>query len=169
MSASNLHIPNPLRVLIVMLVASAAYLYPFPQANIVYPAVVAIHALAGLVATIVGAVLLSRMLRSGTILWKAGWFSLAGGALLGLLLIYTGTSRGEFKWLYTHIALSLLGIGCLLADRFGRRKWFNANAFVRLLVCLSALGAIGWAAHYQRENRWQANSLIKNPTLPPRP
>ena len=167
MSASNLHIPKLLRALIVVLVASAAYLYPFPQANIVYPLVVAVHALAGLIATIVGAFLLSRLLRQGTILWKTGWLSLAGGAILGLLLIYTGTSRGEFKWLYAHIALSMLGIGCLLAEILGRREWLIANAFVRLILCLAALGAIAWAAHYQRENRWQTSSVIRNPELPP--
>ena len=29
------------------------------------------------------------------------------------------------------------------------------------------LGALGWAAHYQRESRWLTSSVIKNPALPP--
>jgi Tfp pilus assembly protein PilF len=167
MSVSNPSTPKLVRWLIYVLVASSAYLYPFPQTNLIYPAVVVIHMLAGIVATIVGAALLSRLLRHGTIIWKTGWLLLAGGTVLGLLLLYTGSSRSEFKWLYAHIALSMLGIGCLLAEMLGSRGWLSSNAAVRLLVCFAVLGAIGWAAHYQRESRWLVSSVIKNPSLPP--
>ena len=156
-----------MRGLMFVLVASAAYLYPFPQTNLVYPAVVVLHSLAGVLATIVGAALFSRILRQGGIVWKAGCLLLAVGAALGLLLLYTGTPHSEFKWLYAHIVVSLLGIGCLLAEALGRRAWVSSNAAVRVVVCLAALGALGWAAHYQRESRWLTNSVIKNPPLPP--
>ncbi len=167
MSVSNPSSPKLVRALLVVLVASAAYLYPFPQANLIYPAVVVIHSLAGILATIVGAILLSRLLRDGSKLWKTGWLLLAGGAVLGVLLLYTGTSRSEFKWLYAHIVLSMLGVGCLFAEMLRGRGWLSSNAAIRLLVCFGVLGAIGWAAHYQRENRWLTSSVIKNPTLPP--
>ena len=41
---------------------------------------------------------------------------MAAGAVLGLILIKTGTPRTEWKWLYFHIVISLVGVGLLLAD-----------------------------------------------------
>ena len=166
MSAST-STPRLLRGLIYVLVASAAYLYPFPQANLIYPVVVVIHVLAGIVAVIAGVIVLPRLLIQGSIVRKAGWLLLALGTALGLLLIYTGTVHSEFKWLYAHIIFCVLGIGCLLSELLGRRGWLGANAALRLIVTLTVLGALGWAAHYQRENRWLASSVIKNPPMPP--
>ncbi|MGC2150714.1 MAG: tetratricopeptide repeat protein [Terriglobales bacterium] len=156
------------RGLLLLLVASAAYLYPFPQANLFYPAVVVIHTLGGVVAALVGTVMLARLLRQGSWIWKAGWLLLGAGAGLGLVLIYTGTARSEFRWLYGHIILSMAGVGCLLAEWLGRgahgRMW--SHAMVRVVVCFALLGVIGWAAHYQRENRWARSAVIQNPAMP---
>jgi Tfp pilus assembly protein PilF len=158
--------PKVLRGLLFVLAASAAYLYPFPQANLFYPAMVVIHALGGVVAAVVGAVMLARLLRQGSWMWKAGWLLLGAGAGLGLFLIYTGTARSEFRWLYGHIILSMAGVGCLLAEWLGRRGWVSSAAVVRLIFCFALLGAIGWAAHYQRENRWVRSAVIQNPAMP---
>jgi tetratricopeptide (TPR) repeat protein len=166
MADSNLSFPKGARGLLYLLVASAAYLYPFPQANLLYPVVVLIHALGGIVATIVGALLLTRLLRQGSWVWKAGWVLLAAGAILGLILIYKGTARIEFRWLYAHIILCMAGVGCLLAEWMGRRGWVSSYGAVRVLVCFAVLGAIGWGAHYQRENRWKRGAVIENPALP---
>ncbi|MGA2003347.1 MAG: hypothetical protein ABSG70_08195, partial [Terriglobales bacterium] len=122
MSVSNSSTPKLLRGLMFLLVASAAYLYPFPQANLVYPVVVVIHALGGILATIIGAAVLSRLLRQGSVVWKAGWICFFAGAVLGLVLLYTGTAHSEFKWLYAHIILSMLGIVCVLAEMLGSRR-----------------------------------------------
>ena len=74
-----------------VLVASALYLYPFPQANLVYPVGVAIHGLAGILATVLLALLLWPLIREGNLIWKAGWLLLAAGAALGILLVFKGT------------------------------------------------------------------------------
>ncbi|MGA9474823.1 MAG: tetratricopeptide repeat protein [Terriglobales bacterium] len=166
MADSNLSFLKGARGLLYLLVTSAAYLYPFPQTNLLYPVVVLIHALGGVVATIVGAVLLTRLLRQGTWVWKAGWVLLAAGAILGLILIYTGTARIEFRWLYAHIILSMAGVGCLLAEWLGRRGWVSSYGVVRLIVSFALLGVLGWGAHYQRENRWKRGTVIENPALP---
>ena len=158
--------PKLLRRLIYILVGSAAYLYPFPQANLVYPAVVVVHVLAGILAAIVGAVVFPRLWQ-GSVIRKLGWLLLIAGTALGLWLIYTGTARAEFKWLYAHIILCVLGVGLLLAELLGSRGWMSTSPALRALVCLAVLGGVGWAAHYRRENRWLANSVIKNPQLPP--
>ena len=48
-----------LRALVLLLIASAAYLYPFPQANIFYPAIVLLHAFGGIAATLLDPLTLS--------------------------------------------------------------------------------------------------------------
>jgi Flp pilus assembly protein TadD len=153
------------RGLLFLLVASAAYLYPFPQANLFYPAVVLIHVIGGVGAAVVGAILLPRLLRSGGWIWKAGWLLLAAGTALGLLLVYTGTAHSEFRWLYAHIGLCMAGVGCLMAE-WMERRWVSSHAVVRLAVCFAALGLLGWAAHYQRQNRWARSAVIRNPAMP---
>jgi len=168
MSGSNLSIPQKLlRALVLLLLLSAAYLYPFPQANILYPGVVLIHAFVGVVAAVLMLFLLWPLLRDGNFVWKSGWVLLTAGAILGLVLFRTGTAHSEFKWLYAHIIMSVAGISCLLAEWMGKRNWVSSNAAVRLLVCVALLAGIGWAAHYQRETRWLSYNLIKNPTLSP--
>lgn len=168
MLGSNLSTPQKLlRALVFFLLLTAIYLYPFPQANVVYPAVVLMHACAGVVATILLIVLLLPLLREGNFVWKLGWLLVAAGAILGVVLIRTGTAHSEYRWLYAHILASAAGIGCLLADVVGKRGWLGSNAFVRLVVCLAVVAGIGWAARYQRENRWLSYHVIKNPTLPP--
>lgn len=156
-----------LRGLIVLLAVSALYLYAFPQPNLVYPAVVLLHAFGGALATPLIAIGLWRWLREGNVVWKLGWIMLAAAAILGLVLLVKGTPHSEYRWLYAHIITSVIGIGCLLAELAGRRGWLSSNAAVRLVACLAVLAALGWAARYQRESRWLSRSVIKNPTMPP--
>src|ERR1700689_1003446 len=99
--------------LLPFLVISAAYLYTFPQPNIFYAGVVLLHALGGVVAAILLIPVLFRRLRSGTSFARAGWALMAAGATLGIILIKTGTARTEWKWLYLHIVISLVGVGFL--------------------------------------------------------
>jgi tetratricopeptide (TPR) repeat protein len=168
MSGSNYSTAQKLlRVLVFFLVLTAIYLYPFPQANVFYPAVVLMHAFVGLVATVLLVATLVPMLRAGNFVWKAGWLLVTVGAVLGAILIRTGTPHSEYPWLYAHIIASVAGISCLLAEWLGKRGWLSSNAFIRVVVCLAVVAGIGWAARYQRETRWLSYYLIKNPTLPP--
>ncbi len=168
MSGSNLSPSQKLlRALVFFLVLSAVYLYPFPQANVFYPAVVLTHAFAGVLATILLVVTLFPLLRAGNLVWKLGWLLVAAGAVLGVVLIRTGTPHSEYRWLYAHILASVAGAACLLAEWLGTRGWLSSNAFVRLAVCLAVVAGIGWAARYQRETRWLSYYVIENPPLPP--
>ncbi len=163
-------IPRALAGLLVFLAVSAGYLYAYPQANVFYAGVVLLHASAGLVASVWLALLLARLLRNGTVVARLGWAFLTGGAILGLVLIRIGTSRPEWNWLYLHIALSLAGVGLLLADWSGRRGWLSAGAsgaVVRVLIFLALLTGLGFAARYSRESGWLRRARIENPSLPP--
>jgi Flp pilus assembly protein TadD len=156
--------------LLVVLVVSAAYLYTFPQPNVFYAGVVLGHALAGLMATVWLAVLLTRLWRNGTIGSRLGWALLAAGGVVGLALIRIGTSRAEWNWLYLHIVLCLAGVGLLLADWAGRRGWMTSGAAgtaARAMICLGVLAGLGFAARYVRESRWLSHALIENPAMPP--
>src|SRR5216684_5811156 len=150
--------------LLVFLALSAAYLYTFPQPTILYAGVVLAHALGGAVAAILLALTLFRRLREGSVVARAGWLLLAAGAVLGIILIKTGTSRPEWKWLYLHITISLVGVGLLLADKLGRSGWLASNAgtaALRTAICLVAIAGVGYGARYIRES-WQTRNRIQN-------
>ena len=172
--AMNFHTPSRLsfsekllRALVVLLALSALYLYAFPQANLVYPTVVFFHAFSGVVATVLLAVGLQRLLRQGNAVWKLGWLLLAAASVVGLVLLKIGTAHSEYRWLYAHILVSVIGIAFLLAEFVGSRGRLSSNAAIRLVVCLALFGALSWAAHYQRESRWLTRAAIRNPALPP--
>jgi tetratricopeptide (TPR) repeat protein len=154
--------------LLAFLVISAAYLYTFPQANVFYAGVVLLHALAGVITSVVLIAALVHLLRNGTLLSRAGWLLIASGAILGLILIKTGTPRADWKWLYAHILISLAGIGLLVAEKSRRRTGLNSGAAValRAAICLLLLAGIGYGARYIRES-WQTRARIQNPAMPP--
>ena len=155
-----------LQGLVFFLVASAAYLYAFPQANVFYAAVVLMHAAAGVAAAIWLAARLLRILKVGGFLNRAGWSLIGLGAVLGLALLYTGTPRSEWRWMYAHLGLSFTGAALLLADAAGRRGRLASQPWVRAAVCLVVLAGMGAAAKYLREARWQNSSRIENPKMP---
>ena len=118
MPGSGRTIDRILLWLIACLAISAAYLYTFPQANIFYAVVVLLHAVGGVLAAVFLVPILLRVLRSGSFSFRVGWLLIAAGAVFGLILIKTGTLRTEWNKLYFHIALSVAGVGFLLASRW---------------------------------------------------
>src|ERR1700733_10489544 len=109
--------------LLVFLFVSASYLYTFPQANVFYAGMVLLHALAGAITAVLLAVLLIRLIRTGSTVSRLGWILLAAGAIAGLVLIKTGTPRADWNLLYVHILLSLAGVGIVFAEWAGTRGW----------------------------------------------
>ena len=153
-----------LTALIVFLVISAAYLYAFPQTNLIYAAIVLLHATAGVIASVWILALLYRLIRQSSITACVGWIFTASAAVLGLVLLYTGTPRADWNWLYAHIVLSLAGVGFLFADYAGRRGWLaSAPPIVRLAACLVVLAGISAGAQYLRTARWLNSARIDNP------
>src|SRR5437667_1151436 len=156
--------------LLVFLVVSATYLYTFPQPNIFYAVIVLLHATTGVVAAVMLAIFFFRLLRNGSFAARAGWVLLAAGAVIGIVLVKTGTPRVEWNWLYGIMLLSLACVGILFADWAGNRGWLGigaARAVLRLAICLLALVGLGYGARYVRESRWQKNARIENPAMPP--
>ncbi len=160
--------------LVLFLVVSAAYLYTFPQPNIPYAAVVLLHALSGVLVAILLIPAFVRLLSTGSLSSRVGWLLIAAGAILGLILIKTGTPRTEWNKLYFHIVISLAGVALLVAAWLGGRESSDPAPLgsrivagaVRAAICLALLAGIGYGARYIRES-WQTRSRIQNPTMPP--
>ena len=159
--------------LVLFLAISAAYLYTFPQANIPYAGVVLLHALAGALATLLLVPSLVRLLRTGNLSSRAGWVLIAVGAVVGVILIRTGTPRSEWNKLYAHIVISVAGVALLVAgwltnraaeSQIGRPRM--SAALLRTAICLVVFAVLGFASHYIRDS-WQARNRIQNPTMPP--
>jgi tetratricopeptide (TPR) repeat protein len=156
--------------LFVFLFLSAVYLFAFPQPNVIYAGVVLFHALAGIAATAWMLAWLWRLLRSGSVVSRVGWVLLLAGAVLGLVLIKTGTPRVDWNWLYLHMDLCVAGVGILFAEWLGKRGWLGAgigSAIVRCAVCLAILAGLGAGGWYLRNLRWQNRARIENPSMPP--
>jgi Flp pilus assembly protein TadD len=160
--------------LVALLVISAAYLYTFPQPNISYAGVVLLHAFGGVLAAVLLVPSFLRLMRTGSWVSRVGWLLVVVGAVVGLILIKTGTSRTEWNKLYLHIVVSLAGVGMLFAGWLSARKASasgssGSGAFagaLRAAVCLAAIAVIGLGARYVR-NSWQTRNRIENPTMPP--
>ena len=164
MSSARFSLNRALTPLVGFLVLSAIYLYAFPQANILYEAVVLLHSLAGVVASVLLLCWLGRAWRQGEPLVRAGILLLFLGAIPGLALIYTGALRSEWTLVYVHIGLSFLGAGLLVAIRM---SWLSRHAFVRVAEVLVVLVVLAPVARYLRETRWNRHGRIENPALPP--
>jgi Flp pilus assembly protein TadD len=156
--------------LLAFLTFSAAYLYAFPQPNLFYAGVVLLHALAGLVTTLLSLRFLAFRLRSRNLAVRLGWMLLSGGGLVGLILIKTGTPRALWNLMYVHIALVLVGLGVLLSEWAGSRGWLAGEIWqtlARYALCLVFIGLLVAGARYLRESRWQRQARIENPAMPP--
>jgi tetratricopeptide (TPR) repeat protein len=159
--------------LVFVLLFSAIYLYAFPAPTIFYAGIVLLHVGAGVIAAICLVRLLWRFFRQFSLTTKIGWILLSGGAVVGLALIYTGTTRSELKWLYLHIGLSALGIVLLTAEVLSRRVSARSSvgpvkvrvAAMAVLAILAAGTSLG--ARTFRDGRWLSAHKIKNPPIAP--
>jgi len=154
-----------LAFLVLFLAVSAAYLYAFPQPNIFFAAIVLLHALGGVFATLLLIVLVWR--RIGVSGWTEylGWFLLLLGGALGCALIYTGTSRSQWNLLYVHILICAIATAFLLAARAGRR-WMSGHAgavLLRYAIVVVLIGIVSCGAWYVRNVRWPNSARIQNP------
>src|SRR5438552_15479814 len=113
------------------LALTAVYLYAFPSATIPYLTIVLAHVAAGFILAILLIVTRPR---------SAGWIVTAAGAVLGIVLTWTGGSRPFAALLYTHIGLCAGGLIVLLAARTRR----PVLGFAGLSVAVLARGGSAW-------------------------
>ena len=148
--------------LVGFLVLSAIYLYAFPQANLVYPVIVLLHAAGGIFAAILLAIWLARQWRQQGWLMRAAMLFLFAGAAIGVELIYTGTPRFEWGLVYAHLGLSFLGAGLMFAELLGERGMHGQPVAVRIIAVWIVMAALAPLAWYTREARWYQSGRIVN-------
>jgi tetratricopeptide (TPR) repeat protein len=168
-SVRNSFVRKLLFAVVAFLTGSAIYLYGFPQPNVTYAVVVLLHAVVGVLATILVLPLLTSLWGRSWLAW-AGWLLFLAGAGIGFWLIRTGTLRSEWNWMYAHIVVCAAALAFLLAEFVGRRLSSGSGApwaTVRLAFCLVVLAAIGAGLRYTREARWANHARIENPEMPP--
>jgi tetratricopeptide (TPR) repeat protein len=170
MASKSPIVPTLVRGLAIFLSASALYLYAFPQTNLSYAAVVLAHTGAGALAAVLLFPFLRRFLRAQSLMGRVGWLLFLAGTVLGVILIYTGTSRPQWNWLYAHMVVSVAAAAFLIAAAIGRRGWLGTGvgaSAARIAICLFVLTAVSLGARYLRESRWLNRARIENPTMPP--
>ncbi len=154
------------------LALTAAYLYGYPSATIIYAAVDLLHIAVGAVFTLLLLVYFFRLIRVESKLARLGWLFLTAGAFLGCVLIKIGTPHRLRAWLFAHIGLCLLGTFFLAAAWLESKVWVRRDTLTRgfglaSLALLIALISVGlW---WTREVGWRdakANH-IANPLMPP--
>jgi Flp pilus assembly protein TadD len=151
------------------LAASAIYLYGFPSATITYGTLVLLHVAVGILFTILLLPFLFQLLRLDAPLARVGWLLLAAGAVLGIVLIFIGTLNRLKPWLYTHIALCVVGSLFVATAWLASRGWLGTTPaqrvfrFAGLVLVTAAIAAGAWVA---REVAWKNANRIVNPQMP---
>jgi len=157
---------------LILLAASAAYLYGFPLATITYAVVDLFHVAVGVLAFLLLLVSCVPLFRGAANLARVGWMLLAVGTLLGIALIKIGTPLRLWNWLYAHIVLCVLGVLLLVASWLNSKGWLGPTNVIRALR-FSSLGilalAISAGLWWTREAGWRdarANRIINPPIAP---
>jgi len=156
--------------LLVILFLTASYLFVWPSANIPYFAGVILHIVAGILFLIILAFGARSIFRGAPATARAGWIFLEIGGLLGAVLIYTGTRRGEWPLLYVHIGACLAGGALLASARAAKRGSFavgSGAAVLRNLAFLIVAAIIALGAWWVRTVPWQRAYRIENPPIAP--
>jgi tetratricopeptide (TPR) repeat protein len=155
---------------VIALAASAVYLYGFPSANLPYIAVVLFHLVVGVFLTILLLPFLVKLLRTSTPGARFGWLLLAVAAVLGVILIFTGTPLPMKRLLYAHIFASLLGVTLLAGSWMASRGWLGAGSAqivlrsAALAIVVAGISAGTW---WYRTYAWNNAYRIRNPAISP--
>src|SRR5260370_16249313 len=156
--------------MLVALGLSVVYLYGYPSATISFFVLDLFHVALGIFLTIVLLFYFFRLLRQESPLARAGWTSLAVGALLGIALIKIGTPLRLKPWLYAHIALCVLGTLFLAMSWLISKGWLG-DTIVRRVLGFAALtlgtAAIAAGTWWAREVTGNNANPISTPLMPP--
>lgn len=136
-----------LSLLVVILSLSSAYLYLFPAASLVYIAIVLLHAALGLVAALFLVPKVLAVVRAKSFYSDLGWLVLAAGAILGVVLLFIGTIRSHWTWMYVHVVLSFLAVALLLVKWMGAKGWQSRSRSLSVAISVLCLAVAVGAAY----------------------
>ena len=156
--------------LLYFLFFSAAYLFAWPYATVVYEGTVLLHLLAGAAFLLLGLPFLWRKMTSGNLSERAAWLLIAAGGVIGIALVITGTPRSRFPLLYAHIGACLAGGVILAAAWAGRRGWLAGSATraaLRYALGFAVAAAVTAGAWWLRTVPFERSNRIENPRIAP--
>src|SRR5882672_10825478 len=136
-----------LSLLVVILSLSSAYLYVFPAANLAYIAIVLLHAAVGLVAAFFLVPKVLAVVRAKSFFSDLGWLVLAAGAILGVVLLFIGTIRSHWTWMYVHVVLSFLAVALLFVKWMGPKDWQPRSRSLSVAISVLCLAVAVGAAY----------------------
>ncbi|MGH9743931.1 MAG: hypothetical protein ACRD51_16420, partial [Candidatus Acidiferrum sp.] len=155
---------------VIALAVTAVYLYGFPSATLSYVAVDLFHVAAGIFLTALLLPFLLKLLRTSTLAARIGWLFLAVGAVIGVILIFTGTPLPMKKLLYAHIFVCVIGVTFLAASWLASRGWLGAGALqhvLRAAALVAIVAGISAGAWWYRTYAWNNAFRIVNPPIAP--
>jgi hypothetical protein len=155
---------------VLVLAVTAVYLYAFPAANIPYAIAVLLHTGLGVFATIAILFFFFRGVNQEPLLVRFGLLFLFAGGVLGIVLIKIGTPHRLKLWLYTHIALCLIGVLFFASSWLASRGWLNTGALqqtFRFAAVALLIAAISSAAWWTRTIAWKNAYRVNNPAIAP--
>lgn len=158
-----------LSALVIALFITAVYLFVFPAPNLIYVGAVLLHAGLGGLAMVLLIPRLFQLLTLNKLKENAGWLLIVVGGALGIYLVFIGTSRPNWKWMYAHIAVSFVGAALLASRWVGVKGWMNRNtavALVRVALFLGLAAVLGFGGWRLRQKRWLNSYKIANPAPP---
>ncbi len=155
---------------VIALAASAVYVYGFPAATLPYVIVDLFHVAVGIFLAALLLPFLVNLLRTSAPAARIGWSLLAVGAVIGLLLIFTGTSLPMKKLLYAHIFVCVLAVTFLAGSWLASRGWLGAGGvqvLLRSAALVVVMAGISAGAWWYRTYAWNNAFRITNPAIAP--
>ena len=163
--------PRPkLWTLVVILFLSSIYLYVFPAANLAYVAIVLLHAAVGVVAAVFLVPKLLAVVRAKSFYSDLGWLVLAAAAILGVILLFVGTIRSHWNWMYAHVVLSFLAVALLFVKWMGSKGWPTKSrtlSLAMMVLCLAVAAGAAYGGWNLRQAMWARAYKFNNPSSPP--
>jgi Flp pilus assembly protein TadD len=157
-------------VLVAILFLTSVYLYVFPAPNLAYIVIVLLHAALGVVAAVFLVPKVLAVVRAKSFSRDLGWLVLAVAAILGVVLLFIGTIRPHWSWMYAHVVLSFAAVGMLLAKWIGAKRSWSVSRGVSLAttaLCLVLAAGLAYGGWNLRQGMWSRAHKFSNPASPP--
>src|SRR5215469_7249168 len=157
-------------MLVAVLFLSSLYLYLFPGPNLTYIAVVLLHAGLGVVAAGFLIPKLLAIARAKSFYRDLGWLAFAAAAILGVVLLFIGTIRSHWNWMYAHVVLSFAAVALLLVKWMGAKGWQPRSRSLSLAataLCLAVAVGAAYGGWNLRQAMWARAYKFTNPPSPP--
>ncbi|HEX4606319.1 MAG TPA: hypothetical protein VH724_20120, partial [Candidatus Angelobacter sp.] len=157
-------------MLVAILFLSSLYLYLFPAPNLTYVAIVLLHAGLGVIAAAFLVPKVYAIARAKSLFKDLGWLVFAAGAILGILLLFIGTLRSHWNWMYAHVIVSFAAVALLLIKWTGTRGWQPKSRILSLAItvcCLVLAAGAAYGGWNVRQGMWARAYKFSNPSSPP--